>query len=73
MSEIGNDGDVDGDDHDVDDGDDDGDDEDDYGDDDDDAIVFILYEILSASSPLTRSQSTVQLALELDKRSVRRI
>ena len=53
------------DDHDVVDGDDD-------GDDDGDAIVLILYEILSGSLLLTRSQSTVQLARELDKRSVRR-
>ena len=37
-----------------------------------DAIVFILYEILSLSLPLTQSQFTVQLARELDKRSVRR-
>ena len=50
-----------------------GKDGDDHNVDDGDAIVFILYEILSGSSPLTRSQSTVQLALELDKRSVRRI
>ena len=55
----------DGDDYDLDDGVDD-------GDDDGDAIVLILYEILSLSLPLTQSQSTVQLARELDKRSVRR-
>ena len=54
----------DGDDYDLDGGVDD-------GDDDGGAIVFILYEILSGSSLLTRSQSTVQLARELDKRSVR--
>ena len=52
----------------------DDDDHDDHdGDDNGDAIVLILYEILSGSSLLTRSQSTVQLARELDKRSVRRI